>query len=280
MGIKQAKVIFSKDIGVAFAHDASIYIPESKLSRELIIRVLNVCHSRIDGTVAESYSSLLEAVLKCLPSGTGYACTLQDAVKVVDKAKRIKKDASTFLRAAKSGGDEREASSADVELLPTTTTDLDNLIKEATGRRGGSEGVGGGAFGRDNAGSDDCIRPSSEMSLVKVGGSFGGGSILCDESTAASLRRNSFSRQNRDKVATLREALDDACSIVRKSMPSIGALLDKVHHGYDGKNDSYEAFYDGGEERIVVNLYAFLPKISLNDAPRSLIHDFVTGEFS
>lgn len=281
LGIGKCKVIFSKDIGVAFIHDTNLYIPEAQLSRELIIRVLNVCHSRVEGVLPNNYSSLLESILTCMKGGEGRECSLEIAKRVVEKAKRIKTESAKFLRTnanvslksdivevhLEDGADPIATSSSD------SKSNLERLIQETMQRKSTPVHVGGGTFDKDNAGLDDCIRPSSQMSHVKVDDILGGGSIFCDETTATSVRQNSFDVGDAKKLASIRIVLKDAISITRNAIPSIRRLLDNICEGYDADNDSYEAFFDG--ERIVINLYAFLSKVGVT-RKRSLVLDLVT----
>jgi len=132
----------------------------------------------------------------------------------------------------------------------------------------------GGAFAADNAGDDHCIRPSSDLTDIQVDESLGGGNMLFDREVAATVQNKSFPRTIADKIVILRKALDEASRMVLRSIPSTRELLDTIRVGYDGKNNSYEAFCDGS--RIVVNLFACLPKAQGLESPsRSLVHDFV-----
>ena len=76
------------------------------------------------------------------------------------------------------------------------------------------------------------------------------------------------------RTSILRGVLDKACTIIQKSIPSLNDFLEEVYVGYDGENDSYEAFHDG--ERIVINVYAFLPKLVKKNPSQTMVHDFVT----
>lgn len=281
LGIGKCKVIFSEDIGVAFIHDTNLYIPEAQLSRELIIRVLNVCHSRVEGVLPNNYSSLLESILTCMKGGEGSECSLEIAKRIVQKAKRIKTESAKFLHTNAKDflkSDSVEVPSED-EADPVATgssnsnSNLERLIRKNMQRKSTPAHVGGGAFDKDNAGLDDCIRPSSHMSHVKVDEIFGGGSIFCDETTATSVRQNSFDEVDAKKIASIRIVLKDAISIIRNAIPSIRGYLDDICEGYDAGNDSYEAFFDG--ERIIINLCAFLSKLE-GTRKRSVALNLVT----
>jgi hypothetical protein len=283
LGIGRCKVVFSTDVRVAFTHDTDLYIPNAPLSRELIIRVLNVCHWRVDGVHPENYSSLLDAILTRMMGGKGNECSLEAAKNIVQKAKQIKTEAAKFLHSRElSIAPEREiveCLSDDgpdpvVDKKDTFYPNLDRLIEEKTGKKSNTVRVGGGEFDRDNAGPDDCIRPSSQMSQVEVGDFFGGGSTLCDEATAKSISQKKFDNRVKKKIVDIRSALKDATRIIANGIPTIRGLLNDVYVGYDAGNDSYEAFFDG--ERIVVNLYAFLSKVGNKKSVRILVLDLIT----
>merc|ERR1712038_1049184 len=98
--------------------------------------------------------------------------------------------------------------------------------------------------------------------------------ILFDRDTAVIVQNKSFSRTTSDKILLLRNALEEASQLVQRSIPSTKDLLTTIRVGYDGKNDTYEAFCVGST--IVVNLFAYLPKVQGLESPsRSLIHDLV-----
>ncbi len=280
LGVRQAKVIFSRDVSLAFVHDRNIYIPECRLSREFIIRVLNVCHSQLEAVKPENYSSLLEAVLKTM-SARGQQCTTDEATRIVNRAKQIQKECSNFLHRTNivserisdeedivpyGSGDENVYTKALQELLAKTDTDSTSSKSD----------VRGGAYGLDDTDGGDCLPPLSSFSVVRVGSKFGGGSILCDASTARKIKSNIFDKEKRERISILRGAFDEAMGIIENSLPFLSSLLDKVNVGYDGGNDSYEGFYDGEEGKVFINIYAFFSKLEKKAYPRTLIHDFVT----
>lgn len=291
MGMKGVYVVPSKDVMVAFSHDRSLYVPESKLNRDRIVMIVNVCHSTYEGA-AENYSSLVQALVETLPAMKGYECSAADADKVVLKAKRIKKDASDFLhcREEEDAGNQNKAQEPqniskdrnkiqEPQNIADRVRDIDEEIKVVVNKNkiekiGDDSKLSGGAFAADNAGNEDCIRPSSDLTDIRVDNSLGGGNILFDRDTVAEIKSKSFPRATCDKIVMLRSALEDACQIIQHSIPSTKELLTTIRVGYDGQNDGYEAFCDGS--RIVVNLFAYLPKVQgLQSPSRSLVHDLV-----
>jgi hypothetical protein len=267
LGVRRAKVIFSTDVGIAFAHGPDIYIPECPLSRDLIIRVLNVCHSHLEGVVPERYSSLLESLLKNLERRG--ECSIENATDVVRKAKKIEKEASDFLHHAKVHEVNGATEIGTLKNSEGNVNVLNDLIRRRSSKNNDIGNVGGGAFEDDNAGKDKCLRPSSQLSPVKLNGQY----MLVDDTTADHIRRKTFDQKKRKQISLLRESLEEACSIIQKTIPALCQLLDTVQIGYDGRNDSYEAYYDG--TRIVINFFAFLSKLNSSKAARSLIFDIV-----
>jgi hypothetical protein len=295
LSIRGCKIILSEEVQLAFIHDSDIFIPESRLSREMIIRVLNVCHSRVDGVPAENYSALLEAVIKVMKPGENSDLSTDHAKQIVNEAKRIKKKSSEFfLNQATSGEDnsgddykQRRSTSccsgsqntenhdSSTQTLhnrkPPSNDFLDGLIQKAIKNASSApERAGGGAFALDQAGPNDCIRPSSQMQAIQVGIDYGEDSILCDEDTAKAIQSNNFNGTAMTKIKNLRHYLREAIKLIKNSIPILSPLLETVHHGYDANNDTYEAFFDGNQ--IVVNLFAF-KDVTLN---RRLTHTFVT----
>ena len=312
LSIGGCKAVFSTDVKIAFIHDTSAYIPEAKVSRELIIRVLNVCQSRFEGVLAEKYSSLLEAVLKIMKPGEDSHFSVEHATKIIDEAKRIQKRSQDFLltqpttdnydnhgvlerkeRSKKSKerdhhghkhgrcdsdsgvcrGDKHDKHKHDISKSCNL---LDELIKKAVRKTdiGVPKAAGGGEFTEDNAGPDDCIRPSSQLLSIKVDELYvdgGSGTMMCDRETVKAIEQGTFDRNTAKKIKSLRLALQEAMELIGRSIPSMDALLKRVQVGYDSKNDSYEAFYDG--EQIVVNLFSFL---ATSSSTRKIMFDFVT----
>jgi len=312
LGMGALNVVPSKDVALAFSHDQSLYIPESKLNRDRIVMIVNVCHSKYEGA-AEKYSSLVQALVETLPATKGYECSITDADKVLKKAKMVMKEASDFLRCYQEEDDTEEFpevqqpqkppsrttefvdidevdksqnasgpkrnTNNDIQVISSPTKGINEDIKAAVNRKKKKRkddhaNLTGGAFAADNAGDDHCIRPSSDLTDIQVDESLGGGNMLFDREVAATVQNKSFPRTIADKIVILRKALDEASRMVLRSIPSTRELLDTIRVGYDGKNNSYEAFCDGS--RIVVNLFACLPKAQGLESPsRSLVHDFV-----
>lgn len=278
LGVGRSKVIFSRHVTIPFIHDGNIYIPESNLSKELLVRVLNVCLTRLEGVKNENYSSLLESILKSLDDGIIKSFTTNDAKKIIDRAKKIQQKSSKFLSNSTTttkesvevldDSDEEDGSNQKNVKSNKFTADkhVENMFKNAK-----KCGIGGRGFEKDNAGPDDCIRSASELLPMNVDDSFGGGSILFDRDTSNEVKNKSFNKTRVKKIQKLRKQLNEATNVIQKAIPGISKHLDMIFHAYDGKNDEYEGFYDG--ERIVVNLFPFLSKF--NSDRQAVLH-FVT----
>jgi len=156
MGIGRAKVHFFPDVKIAFVHYASIFIPEvTHLTRDLIVRVLNICNSHIEGVDAESYSCLMQAVFEILPTTVATAAAVAqknvievaDAVKVVNRAKTIRKEIDNFLSNPMGGGDDApvveqparkkrsiisSSSTQDLTMLDDTDDEENNVNKSTS----------------------------------------------------------------------------------------------------------------------------------------------------
>ncbi len=96
VGIGRAKVFFSPEIAVAFVHENSIFIPEVSLSRDIIVKVLNVCHSQLEGSNGENYSCLLQSIFEKVPP-TSADFDIKLAIQVIDRAKEVLKEQRNFL---------------------------------------------------------------------------------------------------------------------------------------------------------------------------------------
>jgi hypothetical protein len=323
MGLGRAKVFFSSEIAVAFCYDRSIFVPEATLTRELVVRVLNVCHSHLEGASDDSYSCLMQAIFETLPAGGTRQLEIADLTKAVGRAKSVQKETREFMAnptaatiSEASSGKRVAASKSPAgdsftvedltddtphgssgggavrggDLVPTTAADLMKQIQKTNqlnkkGSKKRKQGCCGSDdhldplipatdFEDDNAGEDSCIRPTSSLQDVAVDASLGGGSMLCDANSASDLQNGNLSAALRLDVLSLRGHLQTAMDIVRKSIPSLDQMLQRVRPGFDAANDDYEAFCDG--THIVVNLHTFRAKLrtTANDA-RTLIHDLV-----
>jgi len=113
------------------------------------------------------------------------------------------------------------------------------------------------SFAADAPGNSSCLRPSSSLSPTPLPPSLGGGQLHCDPATAAAIADGSW--DDGQRVAVVRTALGEAVKLVGRSIPSLELLLGRVHEGYDGGNEEYEAFCDG--RRIVMNLFAFVGRV-------------------
>jgi len=320
MGIRRTEAFFSPDIAVAFVHNSNIFIPEATLTRDLIVRVLNVCNTYLGGADAECYSCLLQAVFETLPAKVAnITIELVDATKVVDRAKDVQKEARGFLKnpsAATDVAEEKCSSSKRVtqidmtsdsaievdltsndeendeeliggnddpmeeDMIPKSRDDLEQQIKRVSqiaSNQTENSIIPEADFPDDAAGHDCCLRKSSTLKKVAVDATLGGGHIYCDNTSATAIKNREWSNEKQRKVFALRGILKEASNMVRQSIPSLTTLLGRVHAGYDGDNNTYEAFCDG--ERVIVNLFANMFKLAGNALnppyPRSLVHDFV-----
>mmetsp|Transcript_33108 Transcript_33108/g.50043 ORF Transcript_33108/g.50043 Transcript_33108/m.50043 type:complete len:1085 (+) Transcript_33108:339-3593(+) len=92
------KVIFSPDVTVAFVHNNRyLFVPEALLTRELLVKVLNVCQCHLDGANGEKYSCLVQALFESLPGGRTRALNVEDVEKVIERARQVKKENANFL---------------------------------------------------------------------------------------------------------------------------------------------------------------------------------------
>uniref|UniRef100_A0A6U6CTT5 Uncharacterized protein n=1 Tax=Odontella aurita TaxID=265563 RepID=A0A6U6CTT5_9STRA len=330
MGLGRAKIVFSPEVVVAFVHKRNIYAPEAPLTRELLVKVLNVCQSHLEGADGERFSSLMQAAFETLPPGTARTLASNDIEDAIKKAKSIQKENKEFIVNPGSRGGTLDCSSGStskkkaiertvtpdaIDLTnddldagteccsrtrsggkqnhaPATLRDLERQIAQISSatdvtkggkrrkRRGGGEDedlspiIPASYFGQDDAGTDSCLRPSSQLQCAQVDESLGGGSLLCDPGAARGI--GLLQGSTKARICSLRAALEEALDLVLASIPSLGLLLKRVRHGYDSSNDTYEAFCDGTQ--IVVNLFAYLPKLPRAPSPgtavpQKLIHD-------
>ena len=142
-------------------------------------------------------------------------------------------------------------------------------------------------FVDNKAAKNSCIRRNSSLAIVPVDETCGGDSLWCDKHTSLSIQNGSFDLETRKKISTLRVILEEASSLVEKSIPSLRDLLTRIKPGYDFENDTYEAFCDG--ECIIVNLFAFMSNLDqswehmtsvsvgspMGPVFRPLIHNFI-----
>ncbi len=313
MGFGNAKAFFMPDLKMAFVHESSIFIPETDITRDLVVKVLNICHSRLECAESENFSSLMQSIFEIL--STSCTVTVADCEKLVKRAKEIKKESRKFIcqpiesAVANTQNDSqviREKSKKDKNsvgnvikgsnptnpidsgnLRPTNHLDLLQQIEDVTKltkprkkRRGNVNNdheriIPSAVFEADNAGDDSCLRPSSDLNNISVDESMGGGHMYCDSGTMKSLHSNTndLGDEIKFKIRAIRNLIVDAIKIVEKSIPTLKSLLQRVSHGYDGFNDTYEAFCDGSI--IIVNIFSYLPKYESNASERDLLHDLV-----
>jgi hypothetical protein len=91
------QVFFAPEIAVAFCYDGNIFVPEAVLTRELVVRVLNVSHSHLEGASDDSYSCLMQAIFETLPAGGSRQLEVSDLTKAIDRAKSVQIETRTFL---------------------------------------------------------------------------------------------------------------------------------------------------------------------------------------
>ena len=97
MSLGRAKLIFSAHIAVAFVHNNGIYVPDAPLTREVLVKVLNICQCHLEGANGEYFSCLMQAIFETLPPGGTRSLSINDITSVVDRAKGIRKENSDFL---------------------------------------------------------------------------------------------------------------------------------------------------------------------------------------
>eukprot|EP00591_Stephanopyxis_turris_P010408 CAMPEP_0195525508 /NCGR_PEP_ID=MMETSP0794_2-20130614/25991_1 /TAXON_ID=515487 /ORGANISM="Stephanopyxis turris, Strain CCMP 815" /LENGTH=990 /DNA_ID=CAMNT_0040655987 /DNA_START=150 /DNA_END=3122 /DNA_ORIENTATION=+ len=315
MGLGRARVYFSPHISVAFVHDRNIYVPVAALTRELIVKVLNVCQCHLDRVDNESFSSLMQAIFETLSPGETNIDSIGKAVK---RAKDVHKENTNFMvnpststgtSKPNKSASKKKMSSPHVEdltddfaicdkgndgrkkrLSSTSAAELQQQIErinrsirdkgEKLKNRNGTDLppiISEADFGCDDSGHDSCLRPSSSLQNIPVGFSLGGGALLCDQNAADAIKNGKWSTQIKARIASLRNVLGEATDIVRKGIPSLDSLLERIRPGYDSSNDTYEAFCDGTQ--IIVNLHAYMPKLRCaspsGSHPQTLVHDFV-----
>mmetsp|Transcript_24710 Transcript_24710/g.37307 ORF Transcript_24710/g.37307 Transcript_24710/m.37307 type:complete len:956 (+) Transcript_24710:69-2936(+) len=296
LGIRNAKLFVSPEVATAFCHNHHIFIPESPsgVTREMIVKVLNVCHSHLEqgGTDAERYSSLMQAIFELLPSST--TIRMDDVVKLVNRANEIGKENESFLTSGSSIDREEQKAetrnntiadsrkkrpridntvdaidftcSNDEEITSQVSQDRNNdqdlLLEQQIERVRPAASIGkdddeiipNSDFADDHA-EDDCgLRASSNLKKVSLNGST---PLYCDSRTAATIQQGEWNQTTR--VLKLHRQLQTAMALIRQSIPSLTTLLNhSVYAGYDGQNDTYEGFCNG--QHIVINLFAFRGK--------------------
>ena len=313
MGFGNAKAFFMSELKMAFVHESSIFIPEVDVTRDLVVKVLNICHSRLECAESENFSSLMQSIFEIL--STSCTVTVTDCDNLVKRAKEIKKESLKFIcqpvgpvvantqndgpvirekskKTKNSVGKEIQDCTPTNQidsgnLRPTTHLDLFRQIDDVTKLTKRSKKwrvnnnneydriIPSAAFEADNAGDDSCLRPSSDLNNIAVDESMGGGHMYCDPGTVKSLNSsmNGFRDDIKLKICAIRNLIVDAIKIVEKSIPTLKSLLQRVCHGYDGSNDTYEAFCDGSI--IIMNIFSYVPKYESDTSKRDLIHDLV-----
>lgn len=302
MGMGKLKVFFSPDINVVFVHNMSLFMPETELTRDFIVKVLNVCHSQVDGSSGETFSCLLQSIFEKIDNSTS---TFDTAVAsmVISRAKDVLKESINFVvknditsttRPAEKSqsidhtntiislhsvddniSDDGETSSSNNQPLsmPTTFARIEEKIRNINQKVSENENMNsmiqGSAFENDNAGNDCCLQPSSSLIRMNVDDDLGSGSMWFDNTSASQIESGEFPVETKNAIFTLRKSLDEAKHIVRRSIPSLDTVLKRVIAGFDANNYTYYAFCNGSQ--IVMNLFSYIPKLSST----TLVHDLI-----
>jgi len=289
-----AKIYASQDLAVAFVHNSTLFIPDAPLTRDLLIRILNVCNTRLESSHPEAFSSLLCAVFEEV--SVSNTRLLPNVVKkIIDRAKKVQKESKKFVMDSSSA---TRSSKDDDEIIVDDDDGTAGAGRSRTSR--GNKGGGGDPYNLNNVldkitalneyqidqalpvipgkdfqddmpGNDSCLRPSSSLLQVNVNQPLGGGTMMVDPKNAEDI--NSWRTNDKRNIRQLREMLNEATDLVRTYVPRLEPLLGRLRHGYDGENGTYEAYFDGFH--IVFNLYAYLPKLR-SSSSRNLVHDFIT----
>lgn len=342
-------IYFSPEVPLAFVHDRDIYIPKPRtLTRDLVVKVLNVCQCRLEHADGTRFSCLMQAVFEVLsPSigsgnGVNASLTVNDIDRVVIRSKNVLKETKEFLDPRRRNGvqtnQDKDKNDDNNDVFPTQSTpsstnttspfveDLcspightpNNTLTRKRKSKSGSNhqerlrqrqhitnaqylqeqiDLAGSVnrhkrntgsnphvldsiipeadFGQDDGGDDDtCLRPSSQLKPVPCEIGLGGGTMHCDTIAESAIIHNTLSEDQKARIVTLRNTLNDAIALVERGIPSVSKLLPRIREGYDTANDTYEAFCDG--TYIIVNLHSYMYKITVGSAPpKTLIHDFV-----
>jgi len=162
MGLGRAKVFFSTDIATAFCYEHNIFIPEANLTRELVVRVLNVCHSYLEGASDDSYSCLMQAIFETLPAGSTRLLEISDLTKVVAHAKTVQKDTRNFMaNLSSSNVNSNVKSSSKKEPAPDScdVEDLTELVEK--------ESVQGGKGRKNDRKNGESGDPTTVADLMQ-----------------------------------------------------------------------------------------------------------------
>lgn len=173
MGLRNVNIHFSSDVGVAFVHRRSVFVPEVPLTRELIIKVLNVCQCHMDGADGERFSSLVQATFETLPASsasTSNGVGAGDVDITIQRAKAIQQENSKFL----------------MQPAPNTKPALEkavlpanepiDLTESSSGTTSNSQKSRKRSFDSDGAGKKECCK-RKHTSRTTTGNSIEGGAF-------------------------------------------------------------------------------------------------------
>ncbi len=172
MGHKSAvKIICSPAVSVAFVHEGRrLFAPEAELSREMLVKLLNVAQSQLDlgASSSEAFTALIQALFETVT--TGGRLSLSDVDAVIDRAKCIRKDNAAFLYNKSTTAEHRNRSSNKPMSVNSTHSDggdsaggsssrgvradeIDLTLEssESDSRRDGEEATGGRSAENDRA---------------------------------------------------------------------------------------------------------------------------------
>ena len=169
-----------------------------------------------------------------------------------------------------------------IEEVTNLTKDLPNNNKKRRTDNSDEESIDPiipeGSFGSDNTDTrllSYSDEKHSELKLIVVSETLGGGKLFCDSHTAESIHEWNLSKSQ--KLVELRELLVQVGSTIQNCIPNLSPLLGRVRHGYDSAHNSYEGFYDHQRKEIVVNFCSFMHRLPTTsaDARALLFHDLI-----
>ena len=124
MGLASStKVIFSAAVSVAFVYESMLFAPQTSLTRNNIVIVLNTIQSKMGSATAGdgySYSSLIQSIFETLAGSGTRLLDKQEVDAVIHRAKSVQKENESFTRAAVAKGDAAQT----IDAATCTTTKL------------------------------------------------------------------------------------------------------------------------------------------------------------
>mmetsp|Transcript_31284 Transcript_31284/g.40237 ORF Transcript_31284/g.40237 Transcript_31284/m.40237 type:complete len:542 (+) Transcript_31284:1735-3360(+) len=121
------KVIFAPSVTQAFAHDKYLFIPTAPLTRDLLIRVLNACLSRMADIQGENFTALVQAIFEVTSgsNSTSEELTSTQVDAALQRAKQVRTDNKTFIGKPTSKND-------DENLNQPSKTNIDSNLPQST----------------------------------------------------------------------------------------------------------------------------------------------------